>query len=171
MSAPLSSIDAGQWLASHDWAAVSAALDAQGWAILPGLLASPECDALAALYGADEGFRSRIVMGRHGFGRGEYRYFAYPLPPLVERLRTALYTRLVPVANRFFGGNIGVTGLLAGADVAAALATQPDGDRYLLPDVVLSRGVFLDGETVAVLPRAVEVVETDGAALVRAVSR
>ena len=101
MSAPLSSINAGQWLASHDWAAVSAALDAQGWAILPGLLASPECDALAALYGADEGFRSRIVMGRHGFGRGEYRYFAYPLPGLIEALRDALYGRLAPIANRW----------------------------------------------------------------------
>ena len=77
---------------------------------------------------------------------------------------------LVPVANRFFGGNIGVTGLLAGADVAAELADQPEGDRYLLPDVVLSRGRFLDGETVAALPRAVEVVATDGASLVRAVT-
>ena len=74
--------------------------------------------------------------------------------------------RLVPVAEPFFGGNIGVTGLLTGADVAAALAGQPAGDRYLLPDVVLSRGKFLDGETVAVLPRPVEIVATDGAALV-----
>ena len=97
------------------------------------------------------------------------RVLAPLLPALGERAGSDV--RLVPVANRFFGGNIGVTGLLAGADVAAVLATEPDGDRYLLPDVVLSRGVFLDGETVAVLPRAVEVVETDGAALVRAVSR
>jgi putative radical SAM enzyme (TIGR03279 family) len=97
------------------------------------------------------------------------RVLAPLLPALGERAGREV--RLVPVANRFFGGNIGVTGLLAGADVAAVLATQPDGDRYLLPDVVLSRGAFLDGATVAVLPRAVEVVETDGAALVRAVSR
>ena len=101
MSASLSSIDAGARLASQDWTAVSAALDAQGWAILPELLASPECDALAALYGADEGFRSRVVMGRHGFGRGEYRYFAYPLPGLIEALRGALYARLAPIANRW----------------------------------------------------------------------
>jgi NifB/MoaA-like Fe-S oxidoreductase len=78
--------------------------------------------------------------------------------------------RLVPIANRFFGGNIGVTGLLAGADVAAALAGEPAGHRYLLPDVMLSRGMFLDGETVAALPRPVDIVATDGAALVRALA-
>ncbi len=95
------------------------------------------------------------------------------LEPLVPALgeRAGGAVRLVPVPNAFFGGNIGVTGLLAGTDVAAALAHEPDGDRYLLPDVVLSRGRFLDGETVAILPRAVEVVATDGAALVRAISR
>jgi putative radical SAM enzyme (TIGR03279 family) len=95
------------------------------------------------------------------------------LEPLVPALgeRAGGAVRLVSVANAFFGGNIGVTGLLAGTDVAAALAHEPDGDRYLLPDVVLSRGRFLDGETVAILPRAVEVVATDGAALVRAISR
>jgi putative radical SAM enzyme (TIGR03279 family) len=78
--------------------------------------------------------------------------------------------RLLPVANRFFGGNIGVTGLLAGADVADALADTPEHDRYLLPDVVLSRGRFLDGTSVADLPRMVEIVPTDGAALVRALA-
>jgi putative radical SAM enzyme (TIGR03279 family) len=95
---------------------------------------------------------------------------AHVLAPLVPALgaRAGVSVRLLPVENRFFGGNIGVTGLLTGADVAAALADQPDGDRYLLPDVVLSRGKFLDGETLAVLPRAVEVIGTDGAALVRA---
>ena len=95
---------------------------------------------------------------------------AQVLAPLVPALadRAGVDVRLVPVANRFFGGNIGVTGLLTGADVAAELAAQPDGDRYLLPDVALSRGKFLDGETLAVLPRPVEVIPTDGAALVRA---
>jgi putative radical SAM enzyme (TIGR03279 family) len=95
------------------------------------------------------------------------------LAPFVPALgaRAGVEVRLVPVANRFFGGNIGVTGLLAGADVAAELAGQPAGHRYLLPDVMLSRGKFLDGETVAVLPRPVEIVAADGAALVRAIAR
>jgi hypothetical protein len=98
---------------------------------------------------------------------------ALVLEPLLPALgeRAGAEVRLVPVANRFFGGNIGVTGLLAGVDVAAELANQPEGDRYLLPDVMLSRGSFLDGETVVVLPRPVEIIATDGAALVQAVSR
>ncbi|HEX2192662.1 MAG TPA: DUF512 domain-containing protein [Acidimicrobiales bacterium] len=78
--------------------------------------------------------------------------------------------RVVPVPNRFFGGNIGVAGLLVGADLAAILATEPEGHRYLLPDVCLSNGVFLDGTTPADLPRPVEVVATDGVALRRALA-
>jgi putative radical SAM enzyme (TIGR03279 family) len=97
------------------------------------------------------------------------RVLAPFVPALADRAGTDV--RLIPIANRFFGGNIGVTGLLTAADVAAELAGQPAGHRYLLPDVVLSRGKFLDGETVAVLPRPVEIVATDGAALVRAVTR
>ena len=72
------------------------------------------------------------------------------------------------VKNEFFGGNIGVTGLLTGADVSAALEGMPEHDRYLLPDVVLSRGRFLDGISAAQLPRRVEIVTTDGASLVDA---
>ena len=74
----------------------------------------------------------------------------------------------MPVRNAFFGGNIAVTGLLTGRDVADALASEPPGERYLLPDVVLSRDRFLDGMAVADLPRPVEVVPTDGASLVAA---
>lgn len=84
-----------------DWPAVAADLDAQGWATLPRLLGGGECNAVAGLYGEGPAFRSHVVMARHGFGRGEYRYFAYPLPPLVEGLRTALYPRLAPIANRW----------------------------------------------------------------------
>ena len=86
---------------AHDWADIERALDARGHAVLPGLLAAAQCDALAALYPMEAYYRSRIVMARHGFGRGEYKYFAYPLPPLVDALRHALYPRLVPVANRW----------------------------------------------------------------------
>jgi NifB/MoaA-like Fe-S oxidoreductase len=79
--------------------------------------------------------------------------------------------RLLAVPNRFFGGNIGVTGLLTGADVAAALAGAPPDTRFLLPDVTLSRGRFLDGTAVTDLPRPVEVVATDGGSLVHALRR
>ena len=88
-------------IAAHDWGAIETALDAQGCAMLPGLLAPGECRALAGLYDDDARFRSRVVMARHGFGKGEYRYFAYPLPPVVANLRQALYPKLAPVANRW----------------------------------------------------------------------
>jgi hypothetical protein len=88
-------------LAAYDWADVGRALDMRGNAVLPGLLAARQCDELAALYPRESGFRSRIVMARHGFGRGEYKYFAYPLPPLLDGLRHALYPRLAPIANRW----------------------------------------------------------------------
>ena len=88
-------------IAGQDWPAVAASLDREGWALLPGLLAANECDEAAALYGQEGLFRSHVQMARHGFGRGEYRYFAYPLPPLVAGLRGALYARLASVANRW----------------------------------------------------------------------
>lgn len=88
-------------LASFDWPQVERDLDTQGSALLPGLLTPEECAAIAGLYGREDGFRSRVVMSRHGFGRGEYRYFAYPLPALVGGLRTRLYPRLVGIANRW----------------------------------------------------------------------
>ena len=72
---------------------------------------------------------------------------------------------MIPVTNEYFGGNIGVTGLLVGDDLARVLAAEPEGHRYLLPDVCLSAGRFLDGSTPDDLPRPVEVVPTDGAAL------
>jgi hypothetical protein len=84
-----------------DAAALESDLDAQGWSVLRGLLAPAESENIVSLYGKGTGFRSHVVMGRHGFGQGEYRYFSYPLPPLVHGLRTALYPRLVPVANRW----------------------------------------------------------------------
>ncbi len=89
----------GARIAAIDWPAVAANLDAQGWAVLPGLLSAPECDATVALYADDALFRNQVVMARYGYGEGDYRYFAYPLAPLVATLRTLLYPRLAPVAN------------------------------------------------------------------------
>ena len=84
-----------------DWAHAESELDAQGCAVLKGLLSPNECRMLASLYPDDAHFRSRIVMGRHGFGRGEYKYFSYPLPDLIAELRPKLYARLAGVANRW----------------------------------------------------------------------
>jgi hypothetical protein len=86
-------------IAAIDWSRVEAELDENGWSVLPGLLRAGECGAIAALYGPTPAFRSHVVMARHGYGSGEYRYFACPLPPLVEMLRTCLYPRLAPIAN------------------------------------------------------------------------
>jgi uncharacterized protein len=88
-------------IAALDWRCIAAELDAQGCAALGPVLTHDECRALAALYAAEEGFRSRVVMARHGFGRGEYKYFADPLPALVLELRGALYPPLAGVANRW----------------------------------------------------------------------
>jgi hypothetical protein len=84
-----------------DWNAVATDLSSRGWAMLNGILQPQECDTLAALYPQDAGFRSRVVMARHGFGRGEYKYFSYPLPGLIAELRGELYPRLSPIANRW----------------------------------------------------------------------
>jgi uncharacterized protein len=84
-----------------DWGRAEDSLDADGFALLPGLVAPEECRDLACSYDRDEAFRSRVVMARHGFGRGEYKYWAYPLPPLVARLRLALYPPLAVLANRW----------------------------------------------------------------------
>ncbi len=85
----------------YDWDMISATLDEQGWAVLPGLLGADACAETAALYDAPAHFRSTVVMARHGFGRGEYRYFAYPLPDRIFDLRTSLYPLLAPVANHW----------------------------------------------------------------------
>jgi uncharacterized protein len=84
-----------------DWTEATADLDAQGCAVLPKLLTPDECHAITALYPDDAQFRSKVVMGRHGFGRGEYKYFSYPLPDLIAQLRPALYEKLQGVANRW----------------------------------------------------------------------
>ena len=91
----------GTELAAIDWRGVGADLDAHGATVIRSVLPPASCSALAALYDEDDRFRSRVVMARHGFGRGEYKYFAYPLPELVAGLRRALYLQLASIANRW----------------------------------------------------------------------
>jgi hypothetical protein len=90
-----------------NWERLSDGLDSQGSVVIESLLAAAECDALAGLYEKEEGFRSKVIMSRHGFGRGEYRYFSYPLPKLVASLRESFYPRLAPIANRW-NGSMGI---------------------------------------------------------------
>lgn len=88
-------------VSERDWQRAAEELDTRGCAVLSGVLSGDECTTLAANYGDDALFRSRVVMSRHGFGRGEYKYFAYPLPERVGVLRSALYPPLVLIANRW----------------------------------------------------------------------
>jgi uncharacterized protein len=88
-------------IAALDWTSMASALDAYGCVTTGALLSAEECTALAQTYGADAPFRSRVIMARHGFGRGEYKYFAYPLPEVVTALRVALYPPLADIANRW----------------------------------------------------------------------
>jgi hypothetical protein len=88
-------------LATVDWQHVAASLDERGYATTAALLTTEQCRDLAALYNCEEAFRSRVVMQRHGFGSGEYKYLRYPLPDIVEALRQAIYPQLAPIANRW----------------------------------------------------------------------
>ena len=101
MNAVAAAVDIDARLRVVDWGAIAGELDAYGCAMLDALLSPQECRTLAGLYPHDALFRSRVVMGRHGFGRGEYKYFSYPLPDAVASLRDKVYPRLVPIANRW----------------------------------------------------------------------
>jgi len=87
--------------AAIEWDALANTIDGRGNGVIERLLAPDECAALTALYTDEAAFRTRVVMARHGFGRGEYKYLRYPLPPLVAALRAAIYPHLVPLANRW----------------------------------------------------------------------
>jgi hypothetical protein len=93
--------DIADLIKTIDWKRMSDNLDAQGFAVIENLVAPEECEALIGLYPRDEIFRSRVVMERHGFGRGEYKYFSYPLPGIISELRTSIYPWLAPIANRW----------------------------------------------------------------------
>lgn len=95
--------DLSHRIAALDWPALTAALDADGFAVTGRLLPDADCAALIAAYEQQALFRSRVVMARHGFGQGEYQYFRYPLPPLIDTLRQQLYPQLAPLANRWSG--------------------------------------------------------------------
>jgi hypothetical protein len=98
---PVDSRPVDRRIAAVDWDAAGAALDAGGFAVLPGLLDAGACAEAVRLYADDSRFRRHILMAQHGYGRGEYKYFAAPLPGLVDVLRTALYAPLAAVANRW----------------------------------------------------------------------
>ena len=97
--APVPAATAEERVAACDWTALTRELDGFGCAVLPRLVSPEECRAIASLYPDESHFRSHVVMARHGFGKGEYRYFRYPLPDLIGNLRTALYPRLAGIAN------------------------------------------------------------------------
>lgn len=99
----------GRRVAAVDWDSACHSFDASGWSLLPAMLSGDECRALAGLYDGDGHFRSRVVMQQHGFGRGEYKYFAYPLPSMIAALRSELYARLAPLANRW-NARLGIDG-------------------------------------------------------------
>ena len=88
-------------LEAFDWPGLLKHLDTYGWAMFENLLTAAESETIAGLYDEERHFRSRVVMAQHGFGRGEYKYFSYPLPEIIARLRSALYPWLAPVANRW----------------------------------------------------------------------
>ena len=106
---PISAVPSAETrVAAYDWATLAGDLDTFGCAVLPKLLAPPECQAISGLYPDESHFRSHVIMARHGFGKGEYRYFKYPLPDLLGGVRTALYPRLAVVANGW-NARMGIT--------------------------------------------------------------
>ncbi|WP_149110270.1 2OG-Fe(II) oxygenase [Limnoglobus roseus] len=98
---PLPSKSVGDRVDALDWTAISRELDTHGCAVVTSLLLAAQCEAIRQMYSDDALFRSRVVMSRHGFGRGEYQYFTYPLPEVVQSLRVSMYPRLAPIANRW----------------------------------------------------------------------
>ena len=115
-----------------DWPCLAAELDAQGAATIEGLITPAECQALASLYAQDALFRSTVVMARHGFGRGEYRYFGYPLPEPIGALREAFYERLAPLAKRWHAA-LGLPALFPGRHAEFIARCHAAGQRRPTP--------------------------------------
>jgi hypothetical protein len=88
-------------ISAYDWAKVAQSLDTEGTVVLPRLIEPEQCEQLSTDYSREDIYRSRVVMARHGFGRGEYKYFSYPLPDILQTLRETLYPKLAPIANRW----------------------------------------------------------------------
>jgi uncharacterized protein len=126
-------------IARVDWEQLSKDLDAHGGALIEGLLTRHDCDALAGLYSQGDIFRSRVVMSRHGFGRGEYKYFSYPLPAVVASLRASLYRRLTPIANRW-NSVLGIA-VRYPADHAEFIARCHEAGQVLPTPLLLHYGV------------------------------
>jgi uncharacterized protein len=103
VTASLQTLERAAWLqrAPVGWVEAEKGLDARGFAVIKNLLTEPECRQTASLYSSNGGFRSRVVMAKHGFGRGEYKYFSYPLPALIADLRIEIYPWLARIANRW----------------------------------------------------------------------
>lgn len=119
-------------VAAQDWSALIGELNSYGSAVMPALLSPEECAEIAALYPHEEHFRSHVVMARHGFGKGEYRYFRYPLPDLIGGLRTALYPRLAGVANDW-NERMGVAQLYPADHAAFLQLCHENGQRRPTP--------------------------------------
>lgn len=116
-------------IGSLDWDVIISGLDADGFARTGPLLSTEECESLVASYDDDSRFRSRVVMAKHGFGAGEYKYFGYPLPDLVQTLRREVYPRLVPLANRWVaatGGDHRIRTIWMPSRAAVMLPGRPD---------------------------------------------
>ncbi len=122
-------------IGSLDWDRIAAELDQGGSAVIEGLLSPTACASLAAAYDAPQGFRSHVVMARHGFGRGEYKYFDTPLPDVVQALRTALYPPLATIANRW-AASLGLPGF---ADTHAAFLARCHAEGQTKPTPLLLR--------------------------------
>ena len=110
---------------TFDWKEIEKELDRQGNAVMEHLLSPEDCRTIAGLYPKDEIFRSRVVMGRHGFGRGEYKYFNYPLPDLLGGLRAAIYPHLVPIANHWMKPCESIRGIRSSTPTSSRIATKP----------------------------------------------